>query len=495
MFQLQQSRLGVFACAILLCACSEKNGDSQNSAPSSNLSNGARVFEEPSILNQGADQESLALAVDEQGNALLAWVKKTQKDGPVQLVAQRYLANQGWQNEEIVSNSPNLSGAPKIAIDSQGIALLVWPESMNAGAPGEEHFYGGIWGNRYHFGLGWESPFPIGSASGYDPGKTDSELGVALHHDGSAFVIWKQESKIWVSRQFPNGSWDARTAIFTTQAEKNSQLREPKILLDAKGNALALWAESVGEESRIWANRFDPFQSWGQAQRIEENSFRSSDTLFHARNLRAAFDSEGNALATWTVGQDQLWSNRFEIQTGWGNPSLIDNRFTPWLNSPRVPLVPSAVEIAFDEKGNALAVWNKILPGGSSGYQGSLWINQYRKEKGWETPQQLAENPGSASFAKLVRSENLAPMLIWRESEAFPVTSKSADRLWSIQMQENGVWSAREKLFEFPMPEGVSISGLRFAGNRQGALFLAWCESQSALPELWNLNLWTTRSE
>jgi uncharacterized protein YbdZ (MbtH family) len=173
-------------------------------------------------------------------------------------------------------------------------------------------------------------------------GRADSPQ-VALDASGNAFVVWKQHDgttfNILATRYDRKKGWDSPELLETGSGEAD----DPRVLFDPEGNAITVWAQSDGKTYSIWANRFDRDKGWGTPELIESGSHR-------ADYPDVSFDPEGNAIAVWQQhdGTDfSIWANRFKRNTGWGTPELIEKETGPAKHQ----------QIAFDLEGNTIAVW------------------------------------------------------------------------------------------------------------------------------------------
>ena len=106
------------------------------------------------------------------------------------------------------------------------------------------------------------------------------------------------------------------------------------------------------------SNTFTP-KVWGTAELIE------TDSVGNANNPQIAFDSNGNAIVVWFQSDGpryNIWANHFD-GTSWGTPELIEND-----NAGRV----AEPQIAFDNNGNAIAVWYQ-----SDSTRDNIWANRF----------------------------------------------------------------------------------------------------------------------
>jgi hypothetical protein len=76
---------------------------------------------------------------------------------------------------------------------------------------------------------------------------------------GNAVAVWQQDNgtgtrtNIWASRFVPATGWGTATLVETDNA---GDALVPQVAVDGSGNAVAVWYQSDGTRSNIWANRF-----------------------------------------------------------------------------------------------------------------------------------------------------------------------------------------------------------------------------------------------
>jgi hypothetical protein len=246
---------------------------------------------------------------------------------------------------------------PAVAVDAAGNAIAVWFQ----GAFGARSVYAA----RYTFGGAWTAPAPIEQGAGDTGGPNTAMWGpqIAMNATGVAFAVWEQSdgtrSNIWAARSV-NGVWSAATMIETDNA---GNARLPYVAVDSAGNAIAAWFQGDGTRDRIWANRYSG-TSWGSASIISTNAVGSAD------NVRVACDSNGNAMAAWeqtdATPNSNIWAARFTPGGGWAQATLVETTNPGHAWNP---------EIAVDNSGNATAVWYQQDV--SNAGRLSIWANRF----------------------------------------------------------------------------------------------------------------------
>lgn len=185
---------------------------------------------------------------------------------------------------------------------------------------------------------------------------------IALDTNGNAIAVWYQSdgtrSNIWANRYTAGSGWGTAQLIETDNA---GYAIYPQIAIDGGGNAIAVWNQHDGTRSNIWANRYTAGSGWGAAQLIE------TDDAGDAQNPQLAFDSNGNAMVVWEQhdgARFNVVANRFTAATNsWAGARAIETDDAGDARSP---------QIIFDPSGNAIAVWTQ-----HDGAYGNIMANRY----------------------------------------------------------------------------------------------------------------------
>ncbi len=276
------------------------------------------------------------IAVDSNGNAWAVWY---QYDGvTLNVMANRYTVSAGggssWATAEMIDSGADAASRAQVAIDTAGNATVVW-----------QQFDGGVFNimaKRHVVGTGWGMAAAIETGSG-----ETSAPQVAVDARGNALAVWVQREgaafNVMANRYTLGGSgggaWGTAAAIETGAGTAFN----PKIAVNANGEAFAVWYQSNGADNSIMANRFAANSGWGVATAIEANARNNYDS-------QVVIDANGNALALWVQSDGtttRLFYNRYIAGVGWGAEAVIETG-SGNINEP---------QIAIDANGNALAVW------------------------------------------------------------------------------------------------------------------------------------------
>lgn len=340
--------------------------------------------------------------MDTGGNTVAVW---QQFDGThMNIVANRYAAAaQAWGTAQAVENNPGFADAPQIAMSGVGNAIVVWRQFDGA--------QNSVWANRY-----------VAATNLWDPAQlieTDNTGGasapqIAVDGSGNAIVVWQQSdgvrTNIWANRYMAaTDTWDIAQIIETDNAGDASGAQ---VAMESAGNAVAVWHQSDGSRTNIWANRYSPGTGWGVAQLIEVDNAGDADAV------QVGIDSNGNAMAVWEQfdgARFNIWANRYAAGTGWGLAQLLETDNTGHAVSP---------EIVVDASGNAVAVWSQF-----DGTRFNIWANRYRAG-GWSVPVLVeVDDAGSASNPHAAVNGSGEVTLVWQQSDG------TVENIWSTRYQ------------------------------------------------------------
>lgn len=286
-------------------------------------------------FNDAGAASSPRIAMDSDGNALVVWYQ----DNGVRnnIYASRHQPGAGWSVPEIIDNNTGGTLEPQLAMTPVGDAIAVWRQWDGVGVNYS------VWASYYLASSGWETPqlLETGSEQSHSP-------HIALDPDGNAVAVWGQDDglvrHIWAAVHTRDAGWAAAELI---EADVGSAFR-PQVAMDGNGNAWAVWYQDSGGVTSIWRNHYDAGTGWGTAQLLE------TDDSGDARDVRIASDPSGNALAVWYQSDgavNSIWSSRFAAGSGWGAAAMLEED-----NSGHATLV----QVICGSNGQGLAIWQQF---------------------------------------------------------------------------------------------------------------------------------------
>jgi len=185
------------------------------------------------------------VGVDGNGNAIVVWlevvwVQGMGEVGPVNIWANRYVAETGWGTAQLIEMDDNSHASfPQVSVNRNGNAIAVWQDMQSVGPLN-------IWANHYVVGTGWGIPQLIetdNSGDAYLP-------QVGVDGSGNAVAVWWQDWNIWANRYVASTGWGTAQLIETDSGDA----AEPQVGVNGSGDAVAVWIQDDGTWWNICAN-------------------------------------------------------------------------------------------------------------------------------------------------------------------------------------------------------------------------------------------------
>jgi hypothetical protein len=359
----------------------------------------------PKQISNSVDQASNPrVAINENGDAIVVWQTFNMDDTPLSTVWSNYYDHwHGWGNPVEIQDEAVDAYFPLAAIDEQGNAIAIW----NQNNPGLDKT--NIYANYYEKVRGWRYSEMIQS----DASMLANDSALVMNPKGNAVALWTQfDSNVGqpqsglVSSSFVKGQgWQSPKFITHEDATSSS------IALNEKGNTIAVWTSLNPEtfQNNVHASLRPAGKDWGEGQSIQSNSYVDTD------NVQAAIDEQGNALVIWR-GQEftyfdpqpnNIYSTTYINGSGWSTDEIVDEA-SPY----------SAPQLAMGEQGDAFAVWEKPAPGVNQ-YADfhDIYAYHYSPVNGWDSNQAIENYSGDSTDPVVAVNEHKAALALWLQTD------------------------------------------------------------------------------
>lgn len=341
-------------------------------APAAPVWGTAQLLEASNDFNVNEDR--VLTATSASGHAVVLWEQSDgAPDGDTRKVfARRYVPGQGWEAAVAVpgvstssSSTPLVEG--RLLIDGSGTATWLRPNLET------RRFTGRAWSNPFvpparsggllsaavvdaNGNIGvlisgddvYNNALSAGSNNWGTWARVDAsgtlaarDADVALSSNGTAMAIWRERNpgdnlySIKAARYLPQGGWQAPQTI-DTSFDNVSIETPPRVVLDAAGNAIAVWHQG----DSMYYNVFAAAAGWGTATEFDARAVSAS---FPAR-IRLAITPAGRAVVTWNSGIFALKTMQYAPGTGFSAPVQV----APYAADP---------QLGMDADGNAVVVY------------------------------------------------------------------------------------------------------------------------------------------
>jgi hypothetical protein len=220
--------------------------------------------------------------------------------------------------------------------------------------------------------------------------------------------------------------WAAGASLLDTE---NLDANNPAVRADAGGNCTAVWHQSVGSITNIYAKRYDALAGNWQAG---DSILLDTDDTGNAQMPHLSTDPRGDVMVVWHQIKNSVYhimSRLYIAGAGWEPADhLVESNVASHSTWPVIDM---------DENGNALVVYNQ--------YDGSfwnLWANRYVFGQGWGQSVLIETyNTGNAEWHWLAVNGKGTGFVTWRMYDGVRI------RAWANQFESPDV-----------TPPGVTLS-------------------------------------
>jgi PKD domain len=298
-------------------------------------------------------------------------------------------------------------------------------------------------------GAGWGSSTKLAEASFFllQPPMPQ----VAIDSQGNAVAVWEIEKSgkwyVQASQRPAGGSWQTPVQL----AETKYAIGEPHVAMDAQGDAVAVWASYNGSHDLIEASELPAGGSWKTPVQIPDSE--------EGEQPQIAMNAAGDAIAawtTWTGSTDRVESADLPAGGSWQTAAQISNASSEDYDP----------QVAIDEHGNAVAVWEHNN-GGQELVQGA----QLPAGGSWQSAAlQLSEGGQSAYNPELAGNAQGDAVVVWERYNGSDQIAQAA------QLPAGGSWQTAVNISE----SGVDGSAPHVAIDSQGDEVAVWTRSDGS---------------
>ncbi|MEZ0368414.1 MAG: hypothetical protein ACAI44_04920 [Candidatus Sericytochromatia bacterium] len=238
-------------------------------------------------------QANPSLAADAAGNFVIAWESAFQDGSLLGIYAQRYSSTGAAVGTEFRVNSVtlNVQSSPAVALDADGDFLIAWQSQPQDGSGF------GIFARRYASnGVAAGAQFQVNTTTA----QNQTDPAVAMDPAGNSVLVWTSQAQdgdgdgIYAQRYTSSGAVSGsefRVNTGTTLAQN-----KPAVAMAADGEFVVAWRSQAqdGDDAGIYAQRYN---SSGSALGSE---FQVNTYTTDTQDLPAvAADSDGNFVIAW----------------------------------------------------------------------------------------------------------------------------------------------------------------------------------------------------
>ncbi|MDO9352805.1 MAG: PKD domain-containing protein [Solirubrobacteraceae bacterium] len=250
----------------------------------------------------------------------------------------------------------------------------------------------------------------------------------------------------------------------TTVAPAGSPVGSSEVVLDAAGNATAVWQVYAGAQSQVMAShRAAGSGAWGVPVPVSAAGNTQTDST-----VAVAVDAAGNVTAVWdraSGGDARIQSSLRSAATGaWSAPVNLSAPSND-ASTPRV---------AVDTSGTAVAAWDRFQPGGDIVVETSA---RPTPTGTWSTPKVM--QTGQYGHSPDLATDATGVVAVWiSEGQSRFVQSASRSSV-------SGTWSTAQALSPSLGSNIPDAFAPRVAANGSGHVAATWLAGQGIVRSSW----------
>jgi hypothetical protein len=302
------------------------------------------------------NQINAAAAMDATGNFVVVWQSTAQDGHSDGIFAQRFNAIGQPQGEEFQVNqfTTGAQQTPAVAMDADGDFVIAW-NSPNQGDGGPTTSAGEIWARRFNIdGTPKDDEFHVNTITT----QTQITPHVAIDADGDFIIAWTSRDfapapnagyDIYARRYDPSGNALAIEQLVNTYTTGSQT--GPVVAVDDDGDHVIVW-QSFGQDGDVQGVYAQRFNASGTPQGVE---FRVNEVTPSSQGAPVVdMDAIGNFVVAWeSNGQDgdgfTVMARRYSFE---GQPQ--SNEFTVNTFTTEAQRLPA---VALDSNGDFVITW------------------------------------------------------------------------------------------------------------------------------------------
>lgn len=311
------------------CALTNQNGKVSNKNISSIkvvCADHIKTWTQPNSITDnispdGQDASFSSVAVDNAGNTIIVWV---QFDGLNNQVFKSEYRNGTWSNPSSINDNISPDGqdaiAPQVAMDNNGNAVIAWMQFNG--------FNFQVYKAEYRNGT-WSYPVDLDDNISPD-GQDVSAPQIAMNDNNEIVIAWSQNdglnSQVFKA-EYRAGIWTTPSSLDDNISPSSEYADDPKIALNDNGNAIITWVGLDGSNFQIFKSEYNA-GVWSNPSSLSDHiSLGGQDCDPPA----IAMDAQGNAIIVWSQSDSantQVF--KAEYRSGaWTTPSTLSDNISP----------------------------------------------------------------------------------------------------------------------------------------------------------------------
>lgn len=324
-----------------------------------------------SVYGKAANEAQVALS--EGGDAVVAWSQNNNSNEKKIFIS--HLRNGNWQHPQDLNDFVN-KGAnaqePTVAINQAGEAIVAWQQQYNSKYR--------VYLTEYRSGTWTHTVEPIDETAYISPGDTQVHYdlnrpqAVAMDNEGNAIIVWSQDDNSALEQVFKseyrNGSWThpSNTADYFSNNQQTTLTLYPDVSMNNDDKAIIVWtAKSSANADRVYYAEYKN-NAWSSTS---DHTQYISPEGFSASDAKVIMNDRGEAVITWYQRPSLSIISKIymsEYRNGsWTHPADIDDAISFTSSG-----LAAFVDVAMNANGQTALTWYQGISG-----ENKIFVSEY----------------------------------------------------------------------------------------------------------------------
>ena len=274
---------------------------------------------------------------------------------------------------------------------------------------------------QYSLASGWGAPENAVAADAANPGNR-STAAVAENKVGDIMMVWIERpsgagASQLKSRRKTNGIWGNVVTIGDSNSYGNNDSTGLDLHLEMdqneRGDVIAAYHRYYGTFSyngltyacfSVHGMYYDHLTGWSTIHKLDDRVCNVFEDIYR-KPINVKIADNGNATIVWYDGDKaSIDVNHYFYNTGWGSVQTLS--FSP--NTPNPTL-------AGDKNGNFAVTWTEAAQVNVPSSVQTVWVDYFDASLGWQSPQQLSDDTGDSSNARIGFDDQGNALFVWAQ--------------------------------------------------------------------------------
>lgn len=243
----------------------------------------------------------------------------------------------------------------------------------------------------------WSEPAPVSSS---DVPSDSLNPDMAVCDDGTVYIVWEQDGKIWYRVRYPSSEWGAARRVSFPETGQTASGSEPAIAVGPDCVVHLVW-------SNLWWDTYEIFYSVNEGDGFLAPARVSRTDTGQSSQPAIAVDSGGEAHVVWV----DTVSGGYQLYEGWPIPSYSGDYSGNWGKLP-VRGADNQVQVpglAIDHNDELHVTWMK-----QSGFSDIY----YKRPRYWDASviENLSVSPNAFSRLPDIEISLDKVVVVWQET-------------------------------------------------------------------------------